>query len=262
MMNISKDNSNVDNNNKKSFKGADTKVEHSSSFNGTAHVTRSSLTELKSVPSQENNPEMVSLCGSKSKDSGNLSYLMNNTPMSMEEKQFYSLVALPISPMAQLKNQGVFDFDRGDNQSYDSTRSPKDNLANISSKFSELSVESNSNSSMPLYHKILPTLFLDTSRPPPNIGSYTAPEENAFRAVVENAGFISLQLKHGVTLDISSNKAIRMNNYYQESKIALSSCATQMALTHPKGRLLQYGSRIEIQAEDQVKSLRNDSPFQ
>ena len=65
-----------------------------------------------------------------------------------------------------------------------------------------------------------------------------------------------LNMKHGVKLDIAANKAFRLKNSFQGSNMALSSCATQMALIHPKGRLLQYGSRIEIQAEDQV-SVKN-----
>ena len=38
----------------------------------------------------------------------------------------------------------------------------------------------------------------------------------------------------------------------QQSEITLSSCSTQMATVHPKGRMLQYGTRVEVQVEDQI----------
>ena len=75
-------------------------------------------------------------------------------------------------------------------------------------------------------------------------------------AVVEQPGYISLRMRHGVVLDISANMAIKLKNISKDSSMALSSCTTQMAITHPKGRMLQYGPRVEVQCEDNV-SVKN-----
>jgi len=73
---------------------------------------------------------------------------------------------------------------------------------------------------------------------------------------VEKEGFLRLQLRSGVFLDIAPNLAVRMRNVRHESTIALSACSTQMALVHPRGRVLQYGPRVEIQIEDTI-SIKN-----
>ena len=75
-------------------------------------------------------------------------------------------------------------------------------------------------------------------------------------AVVEHPGFISLKLRHDVVLDLSATQAIRLKNIAKNSTISLSACTTQMALVHPKGRVLQYGPRVEVQAEDNI-SVKN-----
>ena len=59
-----------------------------------------------------------------------------------------------------------------------------------------------------------------------------------------------------MVLDISANMAIRLKNTSKDSSISLSSCTTQMALVHSKGRMLQYGPRVEVQCEDNV-SVKN-----
>ena len=74
--------------------------------------------------------------------------------------------------------------------------------------------------------------------------------------MVEKEGFLRLQLRAGVSLDIAPNLAVRMKNVRHDSTIALSSCSTQMALVHPRGRVLQYGPRVEIQIEDRI-SIKN-----
>ena len=74
--------------------------------------------------------------------------------------------------------------------------------------------------------------------------------------VVEQEGFLHLHLKAGVLLDIAPTLAVRMRNTRQGSTITLSACTTQMALVHPKGRVLHYGPRIEVQTEDTV-SVKN-----
>lgn len=78
------------------------------------------------------------------------------------------------------------------------------------------------------------------------------PSENMddIKAVVEEQGYISLQLRYDVVVDISPNQGIRVVNHRKGSSLSLSGCGTQMALVHPQGRVLQYNSRIEVQAED------------
>eukprot|EP00092_Neocalanus_flemingeri_P018874 GFUD01020439.1.p1 GENE.GFUD01020439.1~~GFUD01020439.1.p1 ORF type:complete len:402 (-),score=104.32 GFUD01020439.1:270-1475(-) len=82
------------------------------------------------------------------------------------------------------------------------------------------------------------------------------PHHSGVTAVVEQQGYISLRLRHDVVLDISANQAIRLTNNLKNSSMSLSACTTQMALVHPKGRILQYGNRVEVQTEDEV-SVKN-----
>eukprot|EP00092_Neocalanus_flemingeri_P025184 GFUD01027310.1.p1 GENE.GFUD01027310.1~~GFUD01027310.1.p1 ORF type:complete len:379 (+),score=85.31 GFUD01027310.1:31-1167(+) len=86
--------------------------------------------------------------------------------------------------------------------------------------------------------------------PPPPVWQH--PPHSGVTAVVEQQGFISLKLRHAVVLDISPNLAIRLTNNIKNSSMSLSACTTQMALVHPKGRILQYGPRVEVQTEDEV----------
>merc|ERR1719318_1137801 len=76
--------------------------------------------------------------------------------------------------------------------------------------------------------------------PPPTYQNHQPRNSHSVTAVVEQPGFISLRMRYGVVLDISSNIAIRLTNTSRESSISLSSCTTQMALVHSKGRMLQY----------------------
>jgi len=93
--------------------------------------------------------------------------------------------------------------------------------------------------------------------PPPSLYQQNhQPHSHSVTAVVEQPGFISFKMRHGVVLDISANMAIRLTNTPKDSSISLSSCTTQMAVVHPKGRMLQYGPRVEVQCEDDV-SVKN-----
>ena len=80
------------------------------------------------------------------------------------------------------------------------------------------------------------------------------------RAVVEDEGFVSLQLSHGVVVDVTAEQAVRVRNPAQASAIALSLCATQLAVEHPTAALLQHGPRVELQVEDKV-SVKNAKVF-
>ena len=61
-----------------------------------------------------------------------------------------------------------------------------------------------------------------------------------------------------MVLRVSSD--VNGRNVLQQSEITLSSCSTQMAVVHPKGRMLRYGDRVEIQVEDQI-SVKNAKIF-
>ena len=71
--------------------------------------------------------------------------------------------------------------------------------------------------------------------------------EGLFRAQVLEPGFVSFKLHHDITVNIGPNYAVQIINEKMSSKLALSGCATQMALVHPQGRILQYNARIEVQ---------------
>eukprot|EP00092_Neocalanus_flemingeri_P041200 GFUD01044860.1.p1 GENE.GFUD01044860.1~~GFUD01044860.1.p1 ORF type:complete len:381 (+),score=96.07 GFUD01044860.1:43-1185(+) len=88
--------------------------------------------------------------------------------------------------------------------------------------------------------------------PPPPAWQHPPHSDSGVTAVVKQQGYISLRLRHAVVLDISANLAIRLTNNLKNSSMSLSACTTQMALVHPKGRILQYGPRVEVQTEDEV----------
>ena len=83
-----------------------------------------------------------------------------------------------------------------------------------------------------------------------------SPPQTEVTCVVEQEGHLRLNLRAGVTLDVSPTLALRLRNTRQDSSLALSSCSTQLALVHPRGRLLQYGPRIEVQIDDNI-SVKN-----
>jgi len=69
-------------------------------------------------------------------------------------------------------------------------------------------------------------------------------------------GYISLRLNHQVVVDIAANEAVRVRDGCNRSSMSVSACGLQMAMVHPKGRALQYGSRIEVHCQDEV-SVKN-----
>ena len=76
-----------------------------------------------------------------------------------------------------------------------------------------------------------------------------ADSDEVVKAVVEEAGYISLKLRYDTRVDIAPNQAIRVINPRKSVTLGLSGCGTQMAMVHPQGRVLQYNSRIEVQVE-------------
>ena len=82
-------------------------------------------------------------------------------------------------------------------------------------------------------------------------------EANAgITATVEQDGYIRLKLRSNVVLDININMAIRLMNLSKESSLTISSSAKHSAIIHPKGRVLIYEPRVEVQTEDSL-SVKN-----
>lgn len=63
-------------------------------------------------------------------------------------------------------------------------------------------------------------------------------------------GVISLRLHDRIRVDISLDRAIRIINMKNYIVLALNASGSSSALIHPNGRVLQYGSRVEILAHD------------
>jgi hypothetical protein len=51
-------------------------------------------------------------------------------------------------------------------------------------------------------------------------------------------------------VDIAPNNAVKIVNTMKGISLALSGCATQMAMIHPQGRVLQYNQRIEVHSKN------------
>ncbi|TRY61560.1 hypothetical protein TCAL_04192 [Tigriopus californicus] len=81
-------------------------------------------------------------------------------------------------------------------------------------------------------------------------------EDDDLKGCVEKSGYISVRLRHGIHLSITSNQGVEVVNTKQNVSLALSSCGTQMAMVHPYGRILQYNTRIEIETVNEV-SVKN-----
>jgi hypothetical protein len=135
----------------------------------------------------------------------------------------YRLMAVPVSPLLPPNDQSYF---TGDN-AYNTLVTAAGNM---------------SLDEMP---------FFDPTCPPPIINKNTYCD--GIKATVESPGYISLKLRQGVVVDIGHNQALRLRNSVQNSVMSLSACATQMAMEHPMGRVLQYSSRIEVQVQDEVR---------
>eukprot|EP00093_Oithona_nana_P004754 04754.XXX_37581_39558_1 [CDS] Oithona nana genome sequencing. len=71
--------------------------------------------------------------------------------------------------------------------------------------------------------------------------------QGVFKANVYEPGYVSFMLKNDIVVNIGPNYAVQIVNPTVDIKLALSGCATQMALIHPQGRVLQYMARVEVQ---------------
>lgn len=63
-------------------------------------------------------------------------------------------------------------------------------------------------------------------------------------------GVITLRLNERIRVDISPEKAVRVANAKNGIVLALSASGSSSGLIHPNGRVYQYGSRVEIMAND------------
>ncbi|CAG9770169.1 unnamed protein product [Ceutorhynchus assimilis] len=68
--------------------------------------------------------------------------------------------------------------------------------------------------------------------------------------VISPQGVISIRLNERIRVDISPDRAVRVSNGRNGIVLALSSSGASTALIHPNGRVYQYGSRVEIMAND------------
>ncbi|XP_049948079.1 uncharacterized protein LOC126456368 [Schistocerca serialis cubense] len=69
-------------------------------------------------------------------------------------------------------------------------------------------------------------------------------------AVATPHGTISLWLRERVRIDMTVDQAIRIINPKNNIVLTLSSSGSTSSLIHPNGRVYQYGSRVEIMAND------------
>ena len=116
--------------------------------------------------------------------------------------------------------------------------------------------------SPPLCSPYLPSnypVFLPPTQPSvSSLSSISMPSETnqGLTATVEQEGFIRLRLNYDMVLDICINMAVRLMNMSKKSFITLSASSKHAALIHPKGRILIYEPRVEIQTEDTM-SVKN-----
>ncbi|ENN71645.1 uncharacterized protein LOC109544037 [Dendroctonus ponderosae] len=68
--------------------------------------------------------------------------------------------------------------------------------------------------------------------------------------VISPHGVITLRLNERIRVDISPDKAVRVANAKNGIVLALSASGSSSGLIHPNGRVYQYGSRVEIMAND------------
>ena len=65
-------------------------------------------------------------------------------------------------------------------------------------------------------------------------------------------GSVTLQMRNNIRVEVGLNSAVSILNKDKKIHISLSNCGTEMALTHPQGRVLQYNSRVEIHTRNGI----------
>ncbi|CAH1118602.1 unnamed protein product [Phaedon cochleariae] len=63
-------------------------------------------------------------------------------------------------------------------------------------------------------------------------------------------GIITMRLRDFIRVDLSLDRSIRISNTKNGIVLALSASGSSSGLIHPNGRMYQYGSRVEIMAND------------
>ncbi|XP_057664781.1 uncharacterized protein LOC130899065 isoform X1 [Diorhabda carinulata] len=63
-------------------------------------------------------------------------------------------------------------------------------------------------------------------------------------------GIITMRLREYIRVDLSLDRAIRISNAKNGIVLALSASGSSSGLIHPNGKVYQYGSRVEIMAND------------
>jgi len=101
----------------------------------------------------------------------------------------------------------------------------------------------------PNYPIFVPSLSLSS----PSVSSqYSSPPFTGITASVEQEGFIRLKLNYQVVLDLNTNMGMRLRNPAKDTSITLSDSTKHAAIIHPKGRVLVYEPRVEVQTEDDL----------
>ncbi|XP_028130276.1 uncharacterized protein LOC114326201 isoform X1 [Diabrotica virgifera virgifera] len=68
--------------------------------------------------------------------------------------------------------------------------------------------------------------------------------------IISPQGIITMHLREYIRVDLSLDRAIRISNAKNGIVLALSASGSSSGLIHPNGRVYQYGSRVEIMAND------------
>jgi len=65
-------------------------------------------------------------------------------------------------------------------------------------------------------------------------------------ALVNPQGFITVRLRGDIRVDLTENRAIRVQNNPGNVIMALNAAGSSSSMIHPTGRVYQYGSRVEV----------------
>jgi len=154
----------------------------------------------------------------------------------------------PLSPGPFSPTASIFSADQGASLCDPFMNTPQIGSTNLFSSMTDVSTASMGHFNSGDRNCSTPSAAAATSEP--------GPDEEVVKAVVEELGFISLQLRYDMRVDIAANQAIRVTNPRKNVTLGLTGCGTQMAMVHPQGRVLQYNSRIEVQVEN-YPSIKN-----
>ncbi|XP_037027486.1 uncharacterized protein LOC119068130 isoform X1 [Bradysia coprophila] len=78
----------------------------------------------------------------------------------------------------------------------------------------------------------------------------------AHRPVVLPNGIFQLTLRDGIKIDITLDKAVRLTNVFRGIDVSIDAKGTSSSITHPNGKVNQYGSEVEVVCYDGTN--RND----